>query len=166
MAWNALDYNRDLMKPVPEIREFESHFEGIISGPCTTSWYEMKRGRVGLCIVTVMPRLHRKDKELSHFQSREAAYAACHGQLAYYRAMAGSGVLREVHHAASLNAHVDEWNSGADDLPIGFIVSMEGAPSVLFRSRSTSGKRTACGCSARLTTDPTATATAPVAKGD
>lgn len=132
MAWNALDYNRDLMKPVPEIREFESHFEGIISGPCTTSWYEMRRGRVGLAIVTVMPRLHRKDKELSHFQSREAAYATCHGQLAYYRAMAGSGVLREVGDAETLDAHVQEWNSGKDGAPIGFIVSMEGAPSILF----------------------------------
>ena len=31
MAWNALEFNRDLLKPVSELREFESQFEGIIS---------------------------------------------------------------------------------------------------------------------------------------
>jgi membrane dipeptidase len=32
MAWNAIEWNRDLMLPVAKIREFEQHFDGIIPG--------------------------------------------------------------------------------------------------------------------------------------
>lgn len=131
MAWNALEWNRDLMLPVAKLREFESHFEDIIPGDCTTSWDALRRGRVGLSICTVLPRLHRKQKELSHYQSREAGYAACQGQLAYYRAMAKRGVLREISDGDALDAHVAGWEAGKDDLPLGFILSMEGAPAIL-----------------------------------
>ncbi|GIT31314.1 MAG: hypothetical protein Ct9H300mP1_33600 [Planctomycetaceae bacterium] len=76
MAWNALEWNRDLLKPVSELREFESQFEGIIPGECTVSWEELRRGRIGMTISTLLPRLHRKDSVLYHFQSRDAAYGA------------------------------------------------------------------------------------------
>ena len=32
MAWNATEWNRDLMLPVSQIREFEKHFSDIIPG--------------------------------------------------------------------------------------------------------------------------------------
>ena len=97
MAWNATEWVRDLMLPVSKIREFEQHYDKIIPGPCTVSWPELQRGRVGLIIATLLPRHHRKDKPLTFPQSREACYAMAHGQLAYYRAMIARGVLREVH---------------------------------------------------------------------
>jgi len=132
MAWNALEWNRDLMQPVEEIRKFESHFEGIVRGPNTTSWHAMREGRVGLSICTVLPRLHRKQKELSHYQSREADYAACHGQMAYYRALCERGVLREIPDRNTLEEHIAEWEADeADETPLGFILSMEGSPPIL-----------------------------------
>ena len=45
MSWNALEFNRDLMKPVAEIREFEKQFTDINPGPATCSWGELQRGR-------------------------------------------------------------------------------------------------------------------------
>ena len=72
MAWNALEWNRDLMKPVSEIREFEKHFDDIVPGDCTVSWADLRRGRVGIMIVTVLARLNRKQPELTFYQSREA----------------------------------------------------------------------------------------------
>jgi len=139
MAWNALEWNRDLLKPAAEIREFESHFEGINPGPCTTSWVELRKGRVGLSICTLLPRLHRKDKPLSHYQSREADYGCAHGQLAYYRAMSLRGVLREIPDLAALNEHVAAWEAlvpklqlgNEGELPLGYILSMEGSPPIL-----------------------------------
>ncbi len=137
MAWNALEWNRDLMLPVAKIREFEQHFQAIIPGPCTVSWDELRRGRVGLMIVTLLPRLHRKDKPLTFPQSRETAYAMAHGQLAYYRAMVAKGILREISDKASLDAHIAEWQaipSGPPAFgqpPLGFILSMEGSPPIL-----------------------------------
>ena len=132
MAWNAVEWNRDLMLPVAVLRQFEKQFSEIIPGECTVSWPELRRGGVGITISTLLPRLHRKDKELTFYQSREAAYGACHGQLAYYRAMVARGVLREIPDVATLNSHVAAWEAGDDGtLPIGFILSMEGSPSIL-----------------------------------
>lgn len=131
MAWNAVEWNRDLMLPAAGIREFERSNDAVVPGPCTTSWQELRRGRVGLSICTVLPRLHRKPAVLSHYQSREAGYGACKGQLAYYRAMCERGVLREISDRGALDAHVAEWQAGDDDLPLGFILSMEGAPGIL-----------------------------------
>ncbi len=131
LAWNALEWNRDLELPVAEIRAFERHFEGAVPGDCTVSFPEMRRGGVGLCIATLLPRLHRKHGPLTHYQSRESAYAACHGQLAYYRAMVKKGVLRELPDLASLEDQLAKWQSDADAQPIGFVLSMEGSPSVL-----------------------------------
>ena len=133
MAWNALEWNRDLTKPVQEIRQFEAQFADIVPGEATTSWDALQKGRVGTIIATLLPRLHRKDKPLTHYQSREAAYGACHGQLAYYRAMTRRGLLREISDRAALEDHVADWESGdAGGLPIGFILSMEGSPSILY----------------------------------
>ena len=132
MAWNATEWNRDLMLPVPQIREFERQFKDIIPGECTCSWFELQRGHVGLTISTLLPRLHRKDKLLTFPQSREAAYAMSQGQLAYYRAMVQKGVLREVHNLDTLNQHVEDWlTQPAENLPIGYILSMEGSPPIL-----------------------------------
>ena len=132
MAWNAVEWNRDLLQPVSRIREFEQQFSDIIPGDATTSWVELQRGRVGITISTVLPRLHRKDKELTFFQSREAAYAACHAHRAYYRAMAARGVLREIGDRETLDRHVAEWETDATGkLPVGYILSMEGSPSIL-----------------------------------
>jgi membrane dipeptidase len=132
MAWNATEWNRDLMLPVETIRKFERQFTDIVPGDCTCSWVELKRGRVGLTICTLLPRLHRKDKLLTFPQSREAAYAISYGQLAYYRAMVTRGVLREVHNLETLNQHVNDWlTKPVDTLPIGYILSMEGSPPIL-----------------------------------
>jgi membrane dipeptidase len=132
MAWNALEWNRNLEWPVARIREFESQFEGTIPGPNTVSWHALRAGRVGITVSTLLPRLHRKDKALTHYQSREAAYAACMGQLAYYRAMVAKGVLREIPDRTTLAAHVAAWESDTTgQLPIGYILSMEGSPSIL-----------------------------------
>ena len=138
MAWNALEWNRDLMLPAAKIREFEQHFDQIIPGPCTVSWDELRRGRVGLMIVTLLPRFHRKDKPLTFPQSRETAYAMARGQLSYYHAMIARGVLREVKDKEGLDRHVAEWQAlpattpAVGQPPLGFILSMEGSPPILY----------------------------------
>lgn len=132
MAWNALEWNRNLELPVHKIREFEKQFAGTYPGANTVSWDALRQGGVGITISTLLPRLSRKDKALSHYQSREAAYAACMGQLYYYRALVAKGVLREIPDRKTLTAHVREWEQDkTGKLPIGYILSMEGSPSIL-----------------------------------
>ncbi|MFN0051306.1 MAG: dipeptidase, partial [Planctomycetales bacterium] len=132
MAWNALEWNRNLEWPVAKIREFERQFQGIVPGKNTVSWDALRQGRVGITVSTLLPRLHRKDKALTHYQSREAAYAACYGQLYYYKALVAKGVLREIPDRQTLSAHVRDWEQDTTgQLPIGYILSMEGSPSIL-----------------------------------
>ncbi len=132
MAWNAIEWNRNLELPVSKLREFESQFKDINPGPCTVSWEELRRGGVGITISTLLPRLSRKDKALTHYQSREAAYGCAMGQLAYYKAMAAKGVLREIPDRITLAGHVREWEQDkTGKLPIGYILSMEGSTPIL-----------------------------------
>ncbi len=130
IAWNGIEWVRNLELPVAEIRKFESQFPGTIPGDCTVSYPELRRGRVGLMIATLLPRYHRRDRPLSFPQSREAAFGIAQGQLAYYRALSERGVLREISDLAAMEAHVAEWKKPASEPPLGWILSMEGSPPI------------------------------------
>src|ERR1700691_3041291 len=109
MAWNACEWKRNVLLPVSEIRQFEKHFAGTYPGPNVVSLPELRRGGVGTIVVTLLPRLHRHDKALTFYQSREAAFAASCGQLAWYRAMAARGHLREISDRDTLSRHIAAW---------------------------------------------------------
>ncbi len=136
LAWNAVEWNRNLELTVAELREFEDKFEGIIPGECTVSYPELVRGGIGIVIATLLPRLHRKHAELTFYQGRESSYAAAHGQLAYYRSLERKGVIKSLPNSAALSAHANLWreylaNPEGDAPPVGYILSMEGAPPIL-----------------------------------
>ena len=136
LAWNAVEWNRNLELPVSEIRQFERQYEGIVPGDCTVSYPELQRGELGVVIATLLARRHHKVKPLTFYATDEAAHAAARGQLAYYRVLVDKGVLRPLKDAATLKTHVAEWiASGAEGSverpPIGYILSMEGAWPIL-----------------------------------
>jgi membrane dipeptidase len=133
LAWNALDWNRDLQQTVAEIRLTEQDMPGKARGRNTVSFPEMRRGQVGICIATLLARLLRDTMPpLQRFRSMTAAYAAAQGQLAYYRTLAETGYLRWITDGPGLNTHIQEWfKSEPPSAPIGFILSMEGADPVL-----------------------------------
>ena len=58
LAWNALDWNRDLLRPVSEIRarECELKMTGKGRGENTVAFPELRRGGVGLFIATLFAR--------------------------------------------------------------------------------------------------------------
>jgi membrane dipeptidase len=137
LAWNAIDWNRDLRKSVAEIRrrEAEQGLSGKARGENTVAFPELRRGRVGLFIATLLARLHRPGMmpAFQRYDAMDMAYGATHGQLAYYRALEGHGVLRMIRTAPELEAHVRAWLEGdPDKAPLGYILSMEGADPVLF----------------------------------
>jgi membrane dipeptidase len=135
LAWNALDWNRDLRRPVADIRrrEVELGMTGKSRGQGTVSFPELRRGGVGLFIATLLPRLLRANlmPALQRYESMEAAHAAARGQMAYYRTLERQGLLRWIKDAPALKAHVEAWHKDSDGQPLGFILSMEGADSVL-----------------------------------
>jgi membrane dipeptidase len=134
LAWNAIDWNRDLFLPCSAIRVVEKNVPGKGRGAGTVSFPELRRGRVGLFIATLLSRLHRPGlmPAFQRYDSMLAAYGATRGQLAYYQALEERGVLRWIKDAATLEAHVRAWVEGdAEKEPLGFILSMEGADPVL-----------------------------------
>jgi membrane dipeptidase len=136
LAWNAIDWNRDLTQPVAEIRRRERDLKipGKARGESTVSFPDLRRGRVGLFIATLLARLHRPNlmPAFQRYDAMTAAYGATQGQLYYYRALEEQGVLRWIKDAAGLEAHVRAWLEGDPEKePLGFILSMEGADPVL-----------------------------------
>lgn len=132
LAWNAIDWNRDLLLSIAELRNAERGQTGKGRGRGTVTFPEMRRAQVGVCIATLLARLSREVMPpIQRYNNMTSAYAAAYGQLFYYRALVEQGVLRWIRDAASLNAQVQAWQSNAAATPLGFILSMEGADPVL-----------------------------------
>src|SRR5262249_3348441 len=95
LAWNAIDWNRDLRLPVEKIRQLEKAGGMTDKGRCcnTVSFPELRRGKVVTFIATLLPRLLRVGAmpAIQRFSNMEMAYAHAYGQLAYYRALEQQG---------------------------------------------------------------------------
>jgi membrane dipeptidase len=136
LAWNAIDWNRDLRLPVADIRrrEQEQGVTGKGRGNNTVSFHALRHGQVAVFIGTLLARLLRPNlmPAIQRYETMEAAYAAAQGQLAYYKALEAQGYLRFIKDWSTLEAHVNRWQ-GSDPgrEPLGLILSMEGADPVL-----------------------------------
>src|SRR5262249_40675311 len=102
-------------------------------GANTVSFPELRKGRVGIFIATLLARVVRTGPlTLAAYNSMDAAYAAARGQMAYYENLEQQGVLRWIKDCTTLERHVDAWLASENpDEPLGFILSMEGADPIL-----------------------------------
>jgi membrane dipeptidase len=135
LAWNALDWNRDLLLSVEQIRRAEQGMTDKGRGCNTVSFPELRRGKVVVFIATLLARLLRPNlmPAIQRYNSMPAACAAAYGQLAYYRALEQRRLLRWIKDEPTLDAHLRAWLADEDSAiePLGFILSMEGADPVL-----------------------------------
>ena len=132
LSMNALEWNRDLTKSVPEIRERE---KGMSDKPDrmngTVSLQAMRQGRVGLCIATQIARYVKPGSSLPGWKSPYQAWAMTQGQMAWYRVMEDIGEMVQIGNKEDLERHVKLWLNPPDDAPIGYILSLEGADSII-----------------------------------
>ncbi|MFL5341285.1 MAG: dipeptidase [Gemmataceae bacterium] len=132
LAWNAIEWNRDLLQPCAEIRrrEIEAGPTHKAHGKNTVSFPDLRRGGVGTFIATVLARrfIPGTLNAVNRFTTMEAAYGAARGQLAYYRALEARGMLRFLTDWPALERHAKTWRESE---PLGLILSMEGADPVL-----------------------------------
>jgi membrane dipeptidase len=134
LAMNALEWNRDLTRPIEEIRAREETLaDKPDRGRGTVSFPEMRRGGVGLCVATQIARYVAPGNPLSGWHSPEQAWAMTQGQLAWYRAMEERGELVQICDGRSLDAHIQRWTTRdvADRQAIGYVLSLEGADSLV-----------------------------------
>ena len=136
LAWNALQWNRDLTRSVYTLRVREAGLAGKGRGQNTVALPELRAGRVALCVGTLLARSTGHAVAHVDFDRPEQAYAIAQGQLAYYRALEAAGEIRIITDEQGLDAHWAAWtaweaNNGTDQLPIGIVISMESADPIL-----------------------------------
>lgn len=134
LAWNALDFNRDLRWPLEKIRRREigqTDFPGRTRN--TVCFPEMRKSGVGLCVATQIARHVPYFGRLPGYASQEQAWAATQGQLAWYREMEACGELLQIRTLAELDAQLTRWHNSTSTPPppIGYILSLEGADSIV-----------------------------------
>ncbi len=139
LAWNALQWNRDLLLSVYTIRAQENRTSGPGRAQGTVALPEMRRGRVALSFATMLARSTGTPVPYLDYLSPLQAYGVALGQLAYYRALEREGHARIIVDVEGLDLHMAEWRAwettgNADPEsapPLGFVISMEGADPIL-----------------------------------
>src|SRR5512139_1646042 len=87
LAWNALQWNRNLLDSVYTIRAQEDQTSGPGRGQGTVALPELRQGRVALCFATLLARSTGHPTPHLDFLSHLQAYGIAQGQLAYYGAL-------------------------------------------------------------------------------
>lgn len=134
LSMNALEWNRDLRQTAHQIRQRE---QGMTDKPDrakgTVSLPDLRRGKVGLVVATQIARYVAPDNPLPGWQSPEQAWAQTQGQRMWYEAMVDDGQMTPIRNLAELEDHLVLWsdNEPVDDKPIGYILSLEGADSLV-----------------------------------
>src|SRR6185295_3578680 len=152
LSMNALEWNRDLTRPIHEIRGRErGQTDKPDRGRGTVCLPELRRGNIGLVVATQIGRYAKPTHPLGGWHSPEQAWAMTQGQLAWYRAMEEAGEMVQVKDRAELKKHLELWGANGAPVsdparlsagnragsetgapkPIGYILSLEGADSIV-----------------------------------
>ena len=130
LSMNALEWNRDLTRPLSEINNRE---ENLTDKPdrskSTVSLPELRKGNIGLVVATQIARYVKQESDLPGWNSPAQAWAQTQGQLAWYKAMEEAGEMRMIKTKTDLEAHLNAWNT--DNHTIGYVLSLEGADSIV-----------------------------------
>ena len=134
LSMNAMEWNRDIRLPLVDIRRREIGMKDLPDrGNGTVCLPEMRKGRIGLCVATQIARHSARFSKLPGWQSPEQAWAQTQGQLAWYRTMEQAGELVQLRTWQEVSAHASLWRNATSTskLPIGYLLSLEGADSIL-----------------------------------
>ncbi len=132
LSMNAMEWNRDLTQPLNEIRKRESLLtDKPDRGNNTVCFPEMRSSNIGLCIATLIARYAKPTHPLGGWNSPEQAWAMTQAQLSWYREMERKNHLSQIRSFSDLENHLEDWASDVDQNPIGYILSLEGADSII-----------------------------------
>lgn len=135
LAMNAIEWNRDLSRPLEEIRLREMHMRDKPDrGKGTVCLPELRQGRVGLVVATQLSRYTPPGSALPGWHSPQQAWAMTQAQLAWYQEMEAMGEMVQIKDLTGLEAHLALWNNLAipdATKPVGYILSLEGADSLV-----------------------------------
>lgn len=132
LSMNAMEWNRDLRKTVFELRESEA---GLNDKPDrakgTVAFPELRKGNIGLVVATQIARYVATGNPLPGWHSPQQAWAQTQAQLAWYKSMEECGEMKMITTVNALNEHIDAWMNDDKQKPVGYILSLEGADSLV-----------------------------------
>lgn len=131
LAYNAIEYNRDLSQPIEAIRKSEADMSNKRRGANTVSLPALREGNIGLCFVTAHCRVESCGGKFPGVRTQEIAYAKAQGEAAFYRVLEQKSLMRMVRDLNGLEAHLSEWNQDPEHTPIGYVLTMEGADAIV-----------------------------------
>ncbi|MBN9385999.1 MAG: membrane dipeptidase [Chitinophagaceae bacterium] len=135
LSMNALEWNRDLRLPVQAIRDREKNLtDKLDRGKGMVSLPALRKGNIGLVVATQIARYTAPGNPLPGWHSPQQAWAQTQGQLAWYKAMEEAGEMTMIKDAGVLEKHLALWQdpeSPVQTKPIGYILSLEGADSLV-----------------------------------
>lgn len=131
LAYNGVEWNRNLERSVQEIRDDEAGMTELGRRTGTVSFPEMRRGEVGVCLATMFARIRQSAPSVYGCSTPEACYAVGMSHAAYYRALERRGVLRRIERRCDLDEHLAAWQADPGHTPLGYLLSMECADMVL-----------------------------------
>lgn len=148
LSYNAMDFNRDLRWTQERIRRRELGQKDYgFRTRNTVDFPTMRKARVGLCVATQISRSVDYFNRMPGRMSQAQSWADTQGQLAWYREMEAVGELIQIRNRAQLEAQLKLWENAPSQpeldrqrnsreplpppLPIGYILSLEGADSIV-----------------------------------
>src|SRR5256885_4224083 len=113
LAWNALQWNRDLTEPLEQLNAREAAMTDRHSrGRATVSLPELRKGGLAVVLATILARAKREvmptegfNRINVDFATQEIASAQGQGQLAYYRLLERRHEIRMIRTAGELDSH-------------------------------------------------------------
>ncbi len=134
LSMNAMEWNRNLRLPVDQINAREKHLtDKPDRGKAVVSLPELRKGNIGLVVATQIARYVAPGNKLPGWHSPEQAWAQTQGQLAWYRTMEAAGEMIQIKDREGLETHLRLWMDDSENSskPIGYILSLEGADSLV-----------------------------------
>ncbi len=140
MAWNALTWKRDLCQPLQALNRVDADVDDRLGrGRATTTWPEMRKGSIAVCLGTLMGRVAYGEGQIHggdlDFPTHQGVYGFASGQLGYYHALDAMGEIQLIENGAQLNSHIHRWQTASatevESLPVGVIIAMEGADAIM-----------------------------------
>ncbi len=136
LAWNALQWNRNLFYSVYTIRVLEAKTPGPGRAQNTVAFPEMRQARIAVSFATLLARSTGMPEPHIDYATPYQAYGIAQGQLAYYRALEQDGHIRLLKNASELDRHIAEWEAfeqsgDTETPPLGIVLSMESADPIL-----------------------------------
>jgi membrane dipeptidase len=135
LSMNAIEWNRDLRLPITDIRQREMNMSDKPDrGKGTVCLPELRKGRIGIVVATQLARYTPYGSALPGWSSPQQAWAMTQAQLAWYREMEALGEMLQITGLDQLETHLALWKDESipdEKKPIGYILSLEGADSLV-----------------------------------